>query len=168
MSVAGSYSSTESVLLAPTILLWGTGAQKERFLRPTADGRIRWTQGYSEPEAGSDLFNVRTRAALEGDEWVVNGQKIWTSGALHANWIFAVVRTGTSAERAKGLSFLLIPLDQPGVEVRGIRSMAGDTELAEVYFTDILWPDFRKPEFIEALKDFARRERRFGDIAPKR
>jgi alkylation response protein AidB-like acyl-CoA dehydrogenase len=73
---------------------------------------------------------------LDGDEWVVNGQKIWQSGALHANWIFALVRTGTREERAKGLSFVLIPLDQPAVEVRGIRSMADDDELAEVYFTD--------------------------------
>jgi hypothetical protein len=123
------------VLIGPTLLHWGTEEQKEYFLRRTVSGQIRWAQGYSEPEAGSDLFNVRTRAVLDGDEWVVNGQKVWQTAGIHANWIFAIVRTGTREERAKGLSFLLVDIDQPGVEVRGIRSMADDLELSEVYFT---------------------------------
>nr|WP_239028638.1 acyl-CoA dehydrogenase family protein [Pseudonocardia acidicola] len=128
------------VLIGPTILHWGTPEQKDFFLRRTVSGEIRWAQGYSEPEAGSDLFNVRTRAVLDGDEFVVNGQKIWQTAGIHANWIFAIVRTGTREERAKGLSFLLVDIDQPGVEVRGIRSMADDTELSEVYFTDARTP----------------------------
>ncbi|MDT3445621.1 MULTISPECIES: acyl-CoA dehydrogenase family protein [unclassified Pseudofrankia] len=131
-----STDSSGLVLLGPTLLHWGTDEQKKQFLQATIDGEVRWCQGYSEPEAGSDLFNVKTQARLVGDEWVVNGQKVWQSGGLDANWIFLVARTDPEAERSKGLSFLLLPMDQPGVDVRGIRSMADDTELAEVFFTD--------------------------------
>jgi alkylation response protein AidB-like acyl-CoA dehydrogenase len=124
------------VLLGPTVLHWGTQEQKSYFLERTISAEIRWAQGYSEPEAGSDLFNLRTRATLDGGTWVINGQKIWQTAGLSANWIFALVRTDPGAERGKGLSFILIPLEQPGVEVRGIRNMAGETEFAEVFFTD--------------------------------
>ena len=124
------------VLLGPTVLHWGTPAQKSYFLERTISAEIRWAQGYSEPEAGSDLFNLRTRATLDVDTWVINGQKTWQTAGLSANWIFALVRTDPGAERSKGLSFMLIPLEQPGVEVRGIKNMAGETELAEVFFTD--------------------------------
>jgi len=122
------------VLLGPTILHWGTEAQKEYFVPRTISGEIRWAQGYSEPEAGSDLFGLRTRAVLDGDEWVVNGSKIWQTAGVHANWIFALVRTEPDAPKAKGLSFLLIPYDQPGVQVRAIKTMDGGEELAEVFF----------------------------------
>ncbi len=121
-------------LLGPTVLHWGTEAQKQYFIPRTLSAEIRWAQGYSEPEAGSDLFGVRTRAVLDGDEWVVNGSKIWQTAGAHANWIFALVRTDPEAPKAKGLSFLLIPYDQPGVEVRAIKTMDGGAELAEVFF----------------------------------
>lgn len=123
-------------LLGPTLLHWGTEKQKEVFIAPTIRGDIKWAQGYSEPEAGSDLFNLRTRAVLDGDEWVVNGSKIWQTAGVTANWIFALVRTDLEAVRSKGISFMMIPLDQPGVEVRGIKNMVGETEFAEVFFTE--------------------------------
>ncbi|WP_194166334.1 acyl-CoA dehydrogenase family protein [Mycolicibacterium sp. P9-22] len=123
-------------LLGPTVLHCGSAEQKLRFLPPTIDGTIRWAQGYSEPEAGSDLFNVRTRAALDGDEWIINGQKVWQTAGLSANWIFILARTDPAASRSRGLSLLLVPIDQPGIEVRGIRNMAGETEFAEFFFTD--------------------------------
>jgi alkylation response protein AidB-like acyl-CoA dehydrogenase len=121
-------------LLGQTLMHWGTPEQKDHFLSRTVNGDIHWAQGYSEPNAGSDLFNLRTRAQLDGDEWVVNGQKIWQSAGVTANWIFALVRTDPDAVRSKGISFMLIPLEQPGVEVRGIRNMAGEVEFAEVFF----------------------------------
>jgi alkylation response protein AidB-like acyl-CoA dehydrogenase len=121
-------------LLGPTLLHWGTEAQKQHFIPRTISGEIRWAQGYSEPEAGSDLFGLRCRAVLDGDEWVVNGSKIWQTAGVHANWIFALVRTDPDAAKARGLSFLLIPYDQPGVEVRAIRTMDGGAEMAEVFF----------------------------------
>lgn len=121
-------------LLGPTLLHCGTDEQKSFFLPKTISGEIRWAQGYSEPEAGSDLFALRTRAWLDGDEWVVEGQKIWQTAGLTANWIFALVRTDPGATRSAGISFLLIPVDQPGVEIRGIKNMAGETEFAEVFF----------------------------------
>jgi alkylation response protein AidB-like acyl-CoA dehydrogenase len=127
-------------LLAPTLLAWGTEEQKDYFLTRTISGEFRWAQGYSEPEAGSDLFGLRTRATRQADEWVINGQKIWQTAGLTANWIFALVRTDPEAVRSAGISFMLIPLDQPGVEVRGIRNMAGKTEFAEVFFNDARTP----------------------------
>lgn len=123
-------------LLGPTVMHYGTPEQRDYFLPRTLSGEIRWAQGYSEPEAGSDLFNVRTVAHRSGDTWIVNGQKVWQTAGTTANWIFTVVRTDPEVKGAKGLSFLLIPIDQPGVTVRGIRSMAGETELAEVFFDD--------------------------------
>jgi alkylation response protein AidB-like acyl-CoA dehydrogenase len=123
-------------LLGPTLLHWGTPQQKDFFLPRTITGEIRWAQGYSEPDGGSDLFNLRTKAAVVGDELVINGQKTWQSAGLTANWLFCLVRTDPAAERSRGLSFVLVPIDQPGIEIRGIRNMAGATELAEVFFTD--------------------------------
>ncbi|WP_029429869.1 acyl-CoA dehydrogenase family protein [Blastococcus sp. URHD0036] len=123
-------------LLVPTLLQYGTEKQKAFFLPRTLSGEIRWAQGYSEPDAGSDLFNLRTRATVSGGDLVINGQKIWQTAGLTANWLFTMVRTDPGAERAKGLSFVLVPLDQPGVELRGIRNITGVTELAEVFLTD--------------------------------
>ncbi|GAA0277444.1 acyl-CoA dehydrogenase family protein [Cryptosporangium japonicum] len=122
-------------LLGPTLIARGTDAQKERFLPPIVAVDELWCQGYSEPDAGSDLANVRTRAHREGDDWVIDGQKIWTSLAQHADWCFAVVRTEPGSRRHAGLSYLLVPLRQPGVTIRPIRQLTGTSEFNEVFFT---------------------------------
>jgi len=121
-------------LFGSTLLRWGTEEQKSQFLPATVAGTIRWAQGFSEPDAGSDLFALSTRARLDGDEWIINGQKIWQTAGTTANWVFALVRTDPTASRNAGISFMLIDLDQPGVEVRGIPNMAGETEFAEIFF----------------------------------
>jgi alkylation response protein AidB-like acyl-CoA dehydrogenase len=123
-------------LLGPTLLQWGTDAQKAYFLPRTLSGEISWAQGYSEPDAGSDLFSLRTRAQQCDGRWVINGQKIWQTAGLTANWIFALVRTDPDMPRSQGISFLLVPLQQQGVEVRGIKNIAGEMEFAEVFFHD--------------------------------
>lgn len=121
-------------LMAPTALGYGTEEQKKRLLLPMSRGEVVWCQGYSEPGAGSDLANVATKACLEGDEWVVTGQKIWTTFAQHADWMFAIVRTDPDSSRHAGLSYLLIPMNQPGITVRPIRTMLGDSGFNEVFF----------------------------------
>jgi len=123
-------------LAGPTILTFGTAEQKQRFLPPIARGEEFWCQGYSEPNAGSDLANVRTKAVLQGEEWVVNGQKIWTSLAHFADWAFVVCRTEEGSKGHKGLSYLLVPMRQPGVTVRPIRQMTGEAEFNETFFND--------------------------------
>ncbi|PKV96311.1 alkylation response protein AidB-like acyl-CoA dehydrogenase [Amycolatopsis echigonensis] len=121
-------------LLGPTLIAHGTEEQRRRFLPGIAGVTELWCQGYSEPGAGSDLAGVRTRARLEGGEWVIDGQKIWTSLAQHAQWCFAVVRTEPGSRRHAGLSYLLVPMDQAGVEVRPIRQLTGTSEFNEVFF----------------------------------
>ena len=127
-------------LAGPTILTFGTAAQKARFLLPIARGEEFWCQGYSEPNAGSDLANVRTRAALmpaaTGREWVLNGQKIWTSLAQFADWAFVLCRTEEGSRGHRGLSYLLVPMRQQGVTVRPIRQMTGEAEFNETFFVD--------------------------------
>ena len=122
-------------LLGPTLIALGTPEQQARFLPRIVAVEELWCQGYSEPDAGSDLANVQTRARLEGDEWVIDGQKVWTSLAHEADWIFVVARTEPGSQRHQGLSFLLVPVDQPGVEVRPIEQLTGGSEFNEVFFT---------------------------------
>ncbi|OSC38927.1 acyl-CoA dehydrogenase [Mycobacterium decipiens] len=123
-------------LLGNTLIALGTQSQKERFLPRILTGEDRWCQGFSEPEAGSDLAAVRTRAVLDGDQWVINGQKTWTSAGPTANWIFLLARTDPHAPKHDGLSFLLVPMDQPGVVVRPIANAAGHSSFSEVFLTD--------------------------------
>jgi alkylation response protein AidB-like acyl-CoA dehydrogenase len=121
-------------LIGPTLVALGTEAQKERFLRPILRSEELWCQGYSEPNAGSDLANVQTRAVRDGDDWVVFGQKIWTSLAQWADWCFVLCRTNPDAPKHRGLSYLLVPMRQPGIEIRPIVQMTGGSEFSEVFF----------------------------------
>ncbi len=127
-------------LAGPTILAFGTEAQKQRFLPDIAAGKTIFCQGFSEPGAGSDLASVRTKARLEGGEWVVNGQKIWTSLAHISDWIFVVSRSEEGSKGPKGLTFLMMEIDQPGIEIRGIKQINGDAEFNETFFTDARCP----------------------------
>lgn len=121
-------------LAGPTLLAFGTDQQKKRFLPDIAAGSAVWCQGYSEPNAGSDLANIRTVARRDGDHYVVEGQKIWTSMGAIADWCFVLCRTEPGSSGSKGLSFLLVPMHQEGVTVRPIRQMTGDSEFCEVFF----------------------------------
>ena len=123
-------------LLGPTLVAYGTPEQQERFVPSILSGDEFWCQGYSEPNAGSDLANVGTKAVLDGDRWVVNGQKIWTSLAQYSDWCFVVCRTDPDSARHAGLSYLLVPMDQPGIEIRPIVQITGGTEFNEVFFDD--------------------------------
>ena len=123
-------------LLAPTLIEYGTPEQCARFLPGILRGDERWCQGYSEPNAGSDLANVQTKAHLDGDRWVINGQKVWTSLAHVSHWCFVVARTEPGSQRHAGLTFLLVPMDQSGVEVRPIRQITGGGEFNETFFDD--------------------------------
>jgi alkylation response protein AidB-like acyl-CoA dehydrogenase len=130
----GRVSVVGEGLLAPTLLHHGTEAQRERFLPPIRQGSELWCQGYSEPDAGSDLAAVSTRGERRGERWVVTGQKVWTSLAHQADWCFVLCRTEPGSVRHKGLSYLLVPMDQPGVEVRPIVQLNGTAEFNEVFF----------------------------------
>jgi alkylation response protein AidB-like acyl-CoA dehydrogenase len=123
-------------MVGNTILLWGTEEQKQHFLPRIISGEDIWCQGYSEPNAGSDLGNLGCKADLDGDEWVINGQKIWTSAGHLANWIFVLGRTDPDVKKHRGITFLLVPMDQPGIEVRPIEMITGQAEFNEVFFTD--------------------------------
>lgn len=127
-------------LAGPTILAFGTPEQQQRFLPGIAAGKTIFCQGFSEPGAGSDLASVRTKARLEGNEWVVNGQKIWTSLAHISDWIFVVSRSEEGSKGPKGLTFLMMEIDQPGIEIRGIKQINGDAEFNETFFTDARCP----------------------------
>ncbi len=123
-------------LLGPTLVAFGTPELQERFIPPIISGTEHWCQGYSEPDAGSDLANVSTRARLSGDRWLVTGQKTWTSLAQYAQWAFVLCRTDSTSERHAGLSYLLVPMDQQGVEIRQIVQVTGGSEFNEVFFDD--------------------------------
>ncbi len=123
-------------LLGPTLVAFGSDEQQQRFVPPILAGDEFWCQGYSEPNAGSDLANVTTRARRDGDRWLVSGQKVWTSLAQYAQWAFVVARTDPDTERHHGLSYLLVPMGQPGVEIRPIVQITGGSEFNEVFFDD--------------------------------
>ncbi len=127
-------------MLAPTLLERGTEWQKEKFIPRTLTGELIWCQGYSEPGSGSDLASLRTKGELVGDEWVINGQKVWTSGAHLADYMFCLVRTEPDAPKHKGISYLLIDMKQPGVEVRPLRTMTGTADFNEVFLNDVRTP----------------------------
>jgi hypothetical protein len=127
-------------LVGPTLLQWGSEEQKREFLPGILQGRTRWCQGFSEPDSGSDLASLKTTAVLDGDEWVINGQKVWTTGGHHADYCFLLTRTDPEAPKHKGISYLLVPMRQPGVEVRGITQPDGTAEFCEVFFSDAKCP----------------------------
>ncbi|MBO0757259.1 MAG: acyl-CoA dehydrogenase family protein, partial [Bradyrhizobiaceae bacterium] len=127
--------------IGPILIEFGTEAQKARHLPPIIAGTVIWAQGYSEPGAGSDLASLATRATLEADHFVVQGQKIWTTWGHHSDWMFALVRTDPEAQpRHAGISFLLIDLRSPGITIRPIRTIAGDDEFSEVFFDNVIVP----------------------------
>jgi len=127
-------------LVGPTILQWGTEEQKKDFLPRILNGTMSWCQGFSEPNSGSDLASLATSAVLDGDEWVINGQKVWTTQGHHADYCFLLTRTDPDAPKHKGISYMLVPMNQPGVEVRGIVQPDGTAEFCEVFFTDARCP----------------------------
>jgi hypothetical protein len=127
-------------MLGNTLLRWGAEEQKRHYLPRILSGADRWCQGYSEPNAGSDLGGLALRAVLDGDQWVLNGQKIWTSAGHLADHIFTLARTDPDAPKHKGISFLLVDMRQPGIEVRPIRMISGASEFNEVFYTDATCP----------------------------
>lgn len=128
------------VMLGPLLIKHGTEAQREHFLPRILSGEHVWAQGYSEPGAGSDLAAVRSSAVLEGDEWIINGQKTWCTLGMDANWIFILARTDKTVKKQAGISFLLVPMDAPGVTVRPIKNLELHEEFAEVFFDDVRVP----------------------------
>ncbi|HXX48820.1 MAG TPA: acyl-CoA dehydrogenase family protein [Myxococcota bacterium] len=127
-------------MLVPTLLEHGSEEQKQKYVGPTVRGELLWCQGYSEPGSGSDLASLQTRAAEDGSDFVINGQKIWTSTAREADMIFALVRTEPNAKKHEGISYLVFPMSTPGIEVRPLHTLTGNAEFNEVFFTDVRVP----------------------------
>ena len=127
-------------LVGPTLLQWGSEEQKREFLPSILNGRTSWCQGFSEPDSGSDLASLKTSAVLDGDEWVINGQKVWTTQGHHADYCFLLTRTDPDAPKHKGISYILVPMKQDGIEVRGITQPDGTAEFCEVFFSDARAP----------------------------
>lgn len=138
--IAPGFGGQGIAFLVPALLQVASEEQKLRFIPPTLSTEILWCEGYSEPNAGSDLASLSTQAVLDGDHWVVNGQKIWTSTADQADWMFCLVRTEPGLPRHQGLSFLLFSMKTPGIRVRPLRTMTGDAHFHEVFFTDLRVP----------------------------
>ncbi len=126
------------MMLGPTLLEYGTDEQKEQHLPKIARGEVWWCQGYSEPGAGSDLASLRTRAEDAGDHFVINGQKIWTTAANNADWIFCLVRTNPDVPKHEGISFVLFTMDQPGVTVKPIQLISGASPFCETFFDNVI------------------------------
>ena len=127
-------------MIGPTLLQYGTEEQKKKYIPEIVRGEIRWCQGYSEPNAGSDLANVQTKAVVDGDDYIVNGQKIWTSGGDESDWIFMIVRTNPDVKKQAGITFLLADLETKGIEVRPIKLISGASIFCEVFFEDVRVP----------------------------
>ena len=127
-------------MLVPTLLELGTEEQKQAYVRPTLRGEIVWCQGYSEPNSGSDLASLQTKGELDGDEWIINGQKTWTSTAHLSQMCFILVRTEPDAPKHQGISYLLMPMDTPGIDRRPIKQMTGDSDFNELFLTDVRIP----------------------------
>jgi alkylation response protein AidB-like acyl-CoA dehydrogenase len=127
-------------LVGPTILQWGTDEQRKEFIPGILNGSITWCQGFSEPNSGSDLASLKTSATLDGDEWIINGQKVWTTQAQHADYVFLLTRTDPHVEQHAGISYLLVPMHQEGVDVRPITQVDGSSEFNEVFFTNAHCP----------------------------
>jgi alkylation response protein AidB-like acyl-CoA dehydrogenase len=140
LSGAPRTSGNGPQMLGPLVIRYGTDAQKEKFLAPITKGEVLWCQGYSEPNAGSDLASLTTRADLDGDHWVVNGRKIWTTWAHQCDWIFMLVRTGKGDRRQDGITFMVADMKTPGIEPRPIQSLTGAREFCEVVFDDARIP----------------------------
>ena len=134
ISARPALSSFGTSMIGPTLLEYGTEDQKQRHLPRIARAEVEWCQGYSEPGSGSDLASLRTRAVLEGDQFIINGQKTWTSGAHNADWMFILVRTDKDAPKHEGISFMLLPMDQPGVDVRPIPLISGVSTFNDTFF----------------------------------
>ena len=130
-------------MLVPTLLEYGAQEQKQKWIKPTIEGEIIWCQGYSEPGSGSDLASLRTAAVEDGDDFIINGQKIWTSSAASADMMFGLIRTEPDAPKHQGISYLLIPMDTKGIDVRPLQTMTGHAEFNEVFFTDVRIPKDR-------------------------
>ena len=134
ISARPALSSFGTSMIGPTLLEYGTEEQKQRHLPRIARAEVEWCQGYSEPGSGSDLASLQTRAVLEGDQFIINGQKTWTSGAHNADWMFILVRTDKDAPKHEGISFMLLPMDQPGVDVRPIPLISGVSTFNDTFF----------------------------------